>query len=228
MQFGQNEDFNLYPRTLDTDINLIESSNLGGELKLFVPEITEIYPTGFSTTVHVGGVTETLEGKFRPTHFDGVATVVLKLFNIAGANTAYFGLKDYQQVCVIKKMVMDLNIPIDIITCPTIRDVNGVALSSRNSYLTESQKIQAAFISQSLLIAENLIKNEECKDVEKIIEAIQNKILNADEAKIDYIAIVEPETLKELKSLEGFNKVVILIAVKIGTTRLIDNKIVTK
>ncbi|MDR2761934.1 MAG: pantoate--beta-alanine ligase [Planctomycetaceae bacterium] len=227
MQFGQNEDFNLYPRTLDADKQLIESSNFRSELRLFVPEVSEIYSLGFNSSVHVGGVTETLEGAFRPTHFDGVATVVLKLFNISGADAAYFGLKDYQQVCVIRKMVFDLNIPIDIITCQTIRDVDGVALSSRNSYLTTSQRVQATVISQSLTIAENLIKNDRCKSVEKIIDAMQKKILNTADAKIDYISIVEPETLKELKSLDGYSEVVVLLAVKIGSTRLIDNKIIT-
>ncbi|MDR2345886.1 MAG: pantoate--beta-alanine ligase [Planctomycetaceae bacterium] len=227
MQFGQNEDFNLYPRNLEADINLIESANLRNELKLFIPQVDEIYPAGFNSTVHVGSVTETLEGYFRPKHFDGVATVVLKLFNISCADTAYFGAKDYQQVCVIKKMTADLNIPIDIITCPTIRDVDGVALSSRNIYLSTSQRVQAAVISQSLLMAENLIVKEGCKNAEKIIDQMRDKILSAADTKIDYATIVEPITLKELKILDGHNEIIILLAVKIGSTRLIDNKIIT-
>jgi pantoate--beta-alanine ligase len=185
-----------------------------------------MYPAGFNSTVHVGEVTEKLEGNFRPTHFDGVTTIVLKLFNIANPNKAYFGLKDYQQTCVIKKMVVDLNIPIDIITCQTIREVDGLALSSRNAYLTNTQRIQATVLSQSLLIAENLILKEGCRNVEKIIGAICDKILSATEAKIDYVAIVDPITLQELKILTDNSEFVILLAVKIGKTRLIDNKII--
>jgi pantoate--beta-alanine ligase len=226
MQFGQNEDFNLYPRTLDQDICLINSAGLGCELCLFVPSVEDIYPSGFNSVVCVGGVTEKLEGCFRPSHFDGVSTVVLKLFNMSGANAAYFGLKDYQQVCVIRKMVIDLNIPIDIITCPTIRDVDGVALSSRNAYLTTSQRVQAAILSQSLSVADNLILGG-CRNVDKVIDAVRDKISSAADAEIDYIAIVEPMTVNELKTLEDNSEVVILLAVKIGTTRLIDNKIIT-
>jgi pantoate--beta-alanine ligase len=225
-QFGQNEDFNSYPRTLESDICLIKSLNLSNELCLFVPDELEIYPVGFNSAVCVGDITKILEGHFRPSHFDGVTTVVLKLFNISGANAAYFGLKDYQQVCVVKKMVKDLNIPIEIITCPTVRDNNGLALSSRNKYLTTTQKKQATILSQSLLIAEKLIVKDGCKIVEKIIETIRNKILSAVDAKIDYIAITEPDTLKELKTLDGYSSCVILLAVKIDKTRLIDNKII--
>jgi pantoate--beta-alanine ligase len=226
MQFGQNEDFHNYPRTLDKDICLIESSGLSCELCLFVPSEKEIYPAGFNTVVHIGEVTENLEGSFRPAHFDGVATVVLKLFNISHADAAYFGLKDYQQVCVIRKMVVDLNIPIDIIACPTVRDVDGVALSSRNIYLSTSQRIQAAILSQSLLIAENLIVNEGCRSVEKVVSVMRDKIMSVADANIDYVVIVDPITLEELKILEDNSEAVILIAVRIGTTRLIDNKII--
>jgi pantoate--beta-alanine ligase len=225
-QFGQNEDFNLYPRTLDADKNLVESAGLRDKVRLFVPSVEEMYPLGFDSVVHVGGVTGMLEGAFRPTHFDGVSTVVLKLFNISGADVAYFGLKDYQQVCAIRKMVADLNIPIDIVACPIIRGADGVALSSRNSYLSAAQRIQATVLSQSLLIAENLIVSEGCRDVGKIIGAVRDKILTAVDAKIDYIAIADTKNLKELKTLDNCPEAVILLAVKIETTRLIDNKII--
>jgi pantoate--beta-alanine ligase len=226
LQFGQNEDFNIYPRNLDKDIELIESAKLNCELCLFVPAVEEIYPAGFNSVVHVGEVTEKLEGSFRPLHFDGVTTIVLKLFNISGADAAYFGLKDYQQVCVVKKMVHDLNIPIDIITCPIVRDVDGVALSSRNSYLSTTQRMQAASLVKSLSIAENLIVKEGCRNTEEVVTAIRNKILSTADAKIDYVTIVDPITLKELNTLVNKSEAVILLAVNFGTTRLIDNKII--
>jgi pantoate--beta-alanine ligase len=227
MQFGKGEDYNSYPRTLNNDVQLIDGLGLECMYRVFVPEVSDMYPDGFNSVVKVGGVTESLEGKCRPTHFDGVTTVVLKLFNIARADAAYFGQKDYQQVCVVRKMTADLNLPIEIVTCPIVRDQSGLALSSRNAYLTDQQKKQATSIHQSLLLAENIIVNEKCRNVETITNAIKNKILNADNAEIDYIAVADPITLNELKSIENHKKIIILIAAKISNTRLIDNKIIS-
>jgi pantoate--beta-alanine ligase len=225
-QFGRGEDFDLYPRTLDADVRLIDSADFSCEVRLFVPSELEMYSSEFNSVVRVGGITERLEGSFRPAHFDGVSTVVLKLFNISNAQIAYFGLKDYQQLCVIGKMVIDLNVPITIIACPTVRDADGVALSSRNTYLSASQREQATVLSQSLLIAENLILNEGCREVDKIIDAVCKKIQTAADAKIDYVTIVETHSLRELKTFDDCSEAIILLAVKIGTTRLIDNKII--
>ena len=220
-QFGPNEDFNRYPRTLDNDLHLLESV---GSLVVFVPDAAEMYPAGFDTTVHVDGMSMPFEGTIRPKHFDGVATVVLKLFLASQANVAFFGQKDYQQLCVIKKMVADLNVPIEIVMGATIREPDGLALSSRNRYLSESQRHRAAILSQSLADAERTIVAEKVCSAETIRQMIRNKILSVGEMMIDYIAVADPITLKELALIES--EAVILVAVRLGSTRLIDNVLV--
>lgn len=219
-QFAPNEDFDKYPRTLDDDVELL--SQIGVDF-IFAPTPEKMYPRGFKSTVQVGGLSEVLEGSFRPTHFNGVTTVVLKLFNITGADFAYFGQKDYQQVAVIKKMVCDLNLPIEIISCPIIREEDGLALSSRNRYLSPTDRKNAIVLSQSLKKAENLIHSGE-RNAQTVREEIRRMIETVSNAQIDYIAIVDPDSLIELENIAG--NVVILLAVRIGSTRLIDNWIV--
>jgi len=217
-QFGPNEDFGRYPRTLENDLRLLESV---GSPAVFVPDANEMYPAGFETTVHVGDVSVPFEGAIRPRHFDGVATVVLKLFLASQADVAFFGQKDYQQLCVIKKMVADLNLPIEIVRGPTIREPDGLAMSSRNRYLSESDRRRAVVLSQSLAEAERMVVSDNVRSPEIIRQAIREKILSVGGMTIDYIAIAHPLTLRELSVIE--TEAVILLAVRLGETRLIDN-----
>ena len=221
-QFGPNEDFARYPRTLENDLRLLEAT---GSPAIFVPDVAEMYPAGFDASVHIGGVSLPFEGAVRPGHFDGVATVVLKLFLASQADAAFFGQKDYQQLCVIKKMATDLNVPIDIVMGHTIREPDGLAMSSRNRYLSESERRQAVMLSQSLAEAERMIAAGKVCSAETIRQMIQAKILSAGSMTIDYIAVADPLTLKELTAIE--TDAVILLAVRIGTTRLIDNVLIT-
>ncbi|MDR3196934.1 MAG: pantoate--beta-alanine ligase [Planctomycetaceae bacterium] len=221
-QFGVNEDFHQYPRPLEDDLRLLQTV---GSPEVFVPNTAEMYPAGFDVSVHVGGVSQPFEGQIRPAHFDGVATIVLKLFLASGADTAFFGQKDFQQVCVVRKMVDDLNIPVEIVVCPTIREPDGLAMSSRNKYLSKSQRLQAVVLSQSLTLAEKMITDEKIRDVETVRQKIRSKIETVPDIKIDYIGIVDPKTLHELTTINS--DTVILIAAKIGTTRLIDNVLIT-
>jgi len=219
-QFAPTEDFAKYPRTLEHDLKLLGDL---GPVIVFVPSTEVMYPEEFDTFVEVGGVARRLEGESRPTHFRGVATVVLKLFMMSGADVAYFGQKDFQQTRVIQKMVADLNLPIEIHVCPIIRESDGLAMSSRNRYLSSDERKQALVLSQSLAKAEELIRQGE-KNAKTVREAMKNILFTVPSAKIDYIAVVDPETLEELSEID--RAVAILLAVTIGTTRLIDNVIV--
>jgi pantoate--beta-alanine ligase len=220
-QFGANEDFASYPRTLENDLRLLEST---GSPSVFVPEIAEMYPAGFDASVHIGRVSLPFEGTVRPTHFDGVATVVLKLFLASQVDVAFFGQKDYQQLCVIKKMVADLNVPMEIVMGQTIREPDGLAMSSRNRYLSEAQRSKAVVLSQSLFAAEKMIVTENIRSAEIIRQMIREKILSAGDMTIDYIAVADPITFQELTVIE--TDAVILLAARLGTTRLIDNVLV--
>jgi pantoate--beta-alanine ligase len=160
----------------------------------------------------------------RPSHFDGVATVVLKLFLASQADAAFFGQKDYQQLCVIKKMVADLNVPIAIVMGPTIREPDGLAMSSRNRYLSEAERNRAVILSQSLAAAEKMIVTENIRSAETIRQMIRDRILSAGKMTIDYIAVADPRTLQELSIIE--TEAVILLAVRLGATRLLDNVLV--
>ena len=221
-QFGPNEDFARYPRTLENDLHLLEST---GSPVVFVPCADEMYPTGFDVSICVGGISMPFEGAVRPGHFDGVATVVMKLFLASQADVAFFGQKDYQQLCVIRKMVADLNVPIEIVAGRTVRESDGLAMSSRNRYLSETERSRAGVLSQSLAAAERMIVHENTLSSEIIRKAIQDQILSAGGMTIDYIAIVDPVTLKELSTID--TEAVILLAVRLGTTRLIDNVLVS-
>ena len=216
-QFAPGEDFEKYPRTLDADLDLLSKIETD---YVFAPTPAAMYPRGFEANVHVGGVSKILEGAFRPTHFDGVCTVVLKLFNITGADVAYFGQKDYQQVAVIRKMVADLNLPIQIDMRPIIREKDGLAMSSRNQYLSDDERKQALVLSKALDRAKELMDSGE-REVAVIYEEMRKVIATAPSAKIDYLHIGDAATLQEMERVAG--DVVVLEAVRIGATRLIDN-----
>lgn len=217
IQFGKGEDYDSYPRDLTKDIEMIDRINAD---YIFTPEITEMYPDGYDTFIEIGKITKPLCGISRPTHFKGVATVVAKLFNICNPKKAYFGQKDFQQTVVIKKMVKDLNIDVKVIVCQTVRESDGLAMSSRNSYLSDKQRDNAQIIYRSLQNAKKLIEKGET-DPKIIIQMITSMINEIEEMKIDYIDIRRQNDLSEVKFIN--EKIVIAIAVKLGYTRLIDN-----
>lgn len=219
-QFGPNEDFEDYPRDLSKDM---EISQKAGANIIFAPSVNEMYPHDYNTYVEVEKITELLCGSSRPVHFKGVTTVVSKLFNIINPNKAYFGQKDAQQSIVIKRMVQDLNIDIDIEVCPIIRESDGLAKSSRNVYLNTDERKEAIILSESLLTAKNLINSGE-HDVTIIKNKIRDMLNSKPLANIEYIEILDGVNLDKIKILEG--KVLIALAVKFGNTRLIDNIII--
>lgn len=220
IQFGPQEDFKKYPRNLRRDKKLLKDLECN---YLFYPQMKDVYTQGYETCVEVGKPTKVLEGGFRPGHFKGVTTIVAKLFNIVQPDIAVFGQKDFQQAVVIQRMVKDLNFPVKIVVAPTIREKSGLALSSRNEYLSNEQKKQALALFQSLNLAKKLIKAGE-RDSKKIKDKMRKLILKQPEARIDYISINDSETLEFLKKIKG--DIVISSAVKIGNTRLIDNIII--
>ena len=217
MQFGPSEDLKTYPRDFNRDIKLCES--VGVDL-IFHPEPSEMYDDNFCSYVDMNGLTAELCGKSRPGHFRGVQTVVLKLFNIVKPDRAYFGQKDAQQLAVIKRMVADLNADVEIIGCPIIREADGLAKSSRNTYLSKDERAAALILSKSLDIGKKLIEQGET-DAKKVIEAISNNIKTEPLARIDYVSAVDFNTIKPVDKIG--KSVLIAIAVYIGKTRLIDN-----
>lgn len=219
-QFGPNEDLASYPRDLDRDAKLCESA---GVTLLFNPEPEEMYYENKTTSVHMEGLTKELCGKSRPIHFDGVCSVVSKLFNIVTPDRAYFGQKDAQQLAVIKRMVRDLNFDIEIVGCPIIREADGLAKSSRNTYLSETERKAAVILSQSLQVGKEMIAQGET-DAVKVKEAIVKKIETEPLAKIDYVEVVDAENIVPVEKID--NNTLIAMAVYIGKTRLIDNMIV--
>lgn len=219
-QFGPNEDYESYPRDFNRDVKLAEEA---GASVIFAPEVKEMYPDGYKTYIEVKDLSETLCGASRPGHFRGAATVVMKLLNIVHPDRAYFGQKDAQQAVIMKRMVKDLNHDTEIVVCPIVREKDGLAMSSRNVYLSEEERKQAVVLSQSLNMAADLVSKGE-RDAGKIKDAITAMIKEKDLAVIDYVAIVDPETLKDLDKIQG--KALIALAVKFGKARLIDNIIV--
>ena len=214
-QFGKNEDLGSYPRDLERDI---EVCTRGRATAIFNPEVEEMYCDNASTFVNITGLTEGLCGASRPIHFRGVCTVVSKLFNIIPADRAYFGEKDAQQLAVIKRMVRDLNIDIDVVGCPIIREEDGLAKSSRNTYLSLEERSSATILNKSLTLAKEALNNGE-RDSLKIIEIININTYNL--AKIDYVEVVDSLSLQRVNYIE--KSVLVAIAVFIGKTRLIDN-----
>ena len=221
VQFGPEEDLDAYPRNFARDEKLAKQA--GADI-LFCPAVSEIYPEGFSTYVNVERLTEGLCGAFRPGHFRGVATVCTKLFNIIRPDFAVFGQKDAQQIVVIKRMVEDLDLDLEIVVGPIVREPDGLAMSSRNTYLSGSERRDALVLFETLNRAEHLLSTGE-RNVERIRKQLVEGIASKASARIDYVAVVHPETLQELKYIE--DKALIALAVFIGGTRLIDNRMVT-
>ena len=217
IQFGPKEDFERYPRDLQRDEAL--AAGAGVDI-IFHPSAKDMYPAGYSTYVNVEGLTETLCGTSRPGHFKGVTTVVAKLFEIVRPDIAYFGQKDAQQAIVIKKMAGDLSMGIEVKIMPTIRESDGLAMSSRNDYLSETEKRDALVLRGSLEKAQDLIKSGE-RDPRKVVKAMQELIKGVPTARIDYVSIVDTAALREVKTITG--EVLVALAVFIGKTRLIDN-----
>lgn len=218
-QFGPNEDFNRYPRPRELDLQICRDA---GANVVFYPTVGTMYPAGHRTTVDVGGLSEILEGAIRPGHFRGVSTVVTKLFNIVQADRAYFGQKDYQQQTLIRVMARELDQPTEVITCETIRDPDGLALSSRNAYLSPSERQSGLSLSRALRVAEGLVAGGE-QDVKRLEAAMRRELESTPGVKIDYAVIVHHESLAELTTVAP--TMVALIAARVGTTRLIDNLI---
>jgi len=216
-QFGPTEDFQKYPRTLEDDLRQLRDS--GCDL-VFTPTNDQMYPPGHSSFVEPPKVAIDWEGKIRPGHFRGVSTIVLKLFQIIPAHVGYFGRKDYQQVAVIRSMVKDFNLPIQIEACETVREPDGLAMSSRNRYLSPADRTRALGLSTALRSAQRLIENG-CTNTLQVEQAMREALLAAPVDSIDYAAIVHPETLEPVVSIVG--TVVGIIAARLGTTRLIDN-----
>lgn len=217
MQFGPNEDLESYPRDFEKDSALCES--VGVDL-IFHPEPEEMYADGFCSYVDMNGLTTELCGKSRPIHFRGVQTVVLKLFNIVKPDRAYFGQKDAQQLAVIKRMVKDLNVDTEIVGCPIVREADGLAKSSRNTYLNPDERQAALILSRSLKLGRELIENGET-DAKAVIKAITDSINAEPLAKIDYVNVVDFDTITPVDRIG--KSVLVAIAVYIGKTRLIDN-----
>ncbi|ADA67758.1 pantoate/beta-alanine ligase [Thermotoga petrophila RKU-10] len=218
-QFGPNEDYERYPRDFERDRKLLEKENVDC---IFHPSVEEMYPPDFSTYVEETKLSKHLCGRSRPGHFRGVCTVVTKLFNIVKPHRAYFGQKDAQQFRVLRRMVRDLNMDVEMIECPIVREPDGLAMSSRNVYLSPEERQQALSLYQSLKIAENLYLNGE-RDAEKIKEEMIKHLSRFDKVKIDYVEIVDEETLEPVEKID--RKVIVAVAAWVGNARLIDNTI---
>lgn len=220
MQFGANEDLDSYPRDLEADSKVC--SAIGVDL-VFHPEVEEMYAPGFCSFVDMNGLTKELCGKSRPVHFRGVCTVVNKLFHIVTPDKAFFGQKDAQQLAVIRRMVEDLNMDIEIVGCPIIREADGLAKSSRNTYLNEEERRAALILSQTIRYGEELVENGE-KDAGKLVAAMKEKLAGEPLAKIDYVEAVNMDTIEKVDTIE--KNTLVAMAVYIGKTRLIDNFLV--
>ena len=217
-QFAPNEDLARYPRDLNRDLGLIESAQVDA---VFTPTVDEMYPPGSSTVVEVESLSGILEGASRPGHFRGVATVVCTLFHLVQPHRAYFGEKDYQQLLVIQRMVRDLQMPVEVIGCPTVREPDGLAMSSRNAYLSPPERAAAATLSGALSDAKRLFQ-EGVRDALTLQNSVQSLLAAEPLIRIDYVAVVQPHTLQPLTTL-GPDGAVICLAVWLGKTRLIDN-----
>ncbi len=219
-QFGPHEDFSRYPRDLDRDLSALAPLNVD---LVFCPGVETIYPPGYSTFVEVGDVAAPLEGACRPGHFRGVATVVLSLFNLAAPDVAFFGHKDFQQTAVVRKLTADLHLPVAIRVCPTVREADGLALSSRNVYLNAEERRQALALSQSLDRAAKLASAGQ-SEASSILAAMRATFDRAPDARLEYVALVNPETFADVESVEG--PTLAAVAAYFGSTRLIDNRII--
>ncbi|MCX7831720.1 MAG: pantoate--beta-alanine ligase [Actinobacteria bacterium] len=220
IQFGPNEDLRSYPRDEASDLKKLEASGVD---YAFLPTVDEMYPEELLTFVQVDRLSEPMCGAFRPGHFRGVATVVAKLFNIVQPDRAYFGMKDYQQLKVIEKMVKDLNFPVQIVAVQTVREANGLAMSSRNSYLSEEERKQASSIYRALLKGKELYEAG-VRDAEAIKNAVYDELSKVPTIKVQYVELRDAETLEDIKRVE--KPAVLALAVFLGKARLIDNIII--
>jgi len=221
-QFGPHEDYHRYPRDEARDLSLLEGEAVD---LVFLPSAEEMYPPGFCTWVEVRGpLAEVLEGASRPGHFRGVATVVLKLFNLVQPHRAYFGEKDAQQLRVVRRMVADLDVPVEIVACPTVRDPDGLAMSSRNVYLSKEQREQALALPRCLELARRLIVDEGVRDAAAVRARLTEFLRCSPGVELDYVSLAHPETLEEVQRIEG--PVLVLLAAKVGSARLIDNALI--
>lgn len=219
LQFAPTEDLSLYPRPIERDLELAAAAGVD---VVFTPTEAEMYPRPMVTTVHVAELTASMEGAARPTHFDGVTTVVTKLFNLAGPCHAFFGEKDYQQVAVVSRMAADLEQPVVVVPCPIVREPDGLAMSSRNVYLDPAQRAAAVVLSRALADTAELIAEGELSAL-GAVTAMAAFISSEPLAELDYAALVDAETLEPLEFLESGMSVRLLVCARFGTTRLLDN-----
>lgn len=216
-QFGPQEDLESYPRDMARDLGLAREAGVD---VVFTPGVDDVYPEGYQTEVIVSTLTHPLCGALRPGHFNGVTTVVAKLFNMVGPDCAYFGQKDYQQAAVIQRMVTDLNMPLTIVVCPTIREDDGLAMSSRNAYLSPEERQAALVLSRSLSLAQKQLDQGE-RDPQRLEAVVRDCIAAEARARIDYVTVCDPHTLQAMDTIA--DSVLVVLAVFIGETRLIDN-----
>jgi pantoate--beta-alanine ligase len=216
-QFGPNEDLDAYPRDFESDRAVATAEGVD---VLFVPAVTEMYPEGSQTTVHVAGLTDGLCGASRPGHFDGVTTVVAKLFSIVGPCTAYFGRKDAQQLAVVRRMTADLNLPVAVVGCPLVREPDGVAMSSRNSYLSSDDRRRATVLVRALRAAADAVISGE-RDAHAVHDVLRGILDTESDVRVDYAEIVDATTLQPVERIE--TDTLIALAAHVGSTRLIDN-----
>jgi pantoate--beta-alanine ligase len=219
-QFGPHEDLTKYPRRAEADLQLCAAADVD---VVFQPAVEAMYPAGYSTYVDVTGLADVLEGKSRPGHFRGVATIVLKLFNIVPADCAYFGQKDYQQQTIIRRMCAELNLPIEIRVCPTVREADGLALSSRNAYLNTEERRSALALSRGLHLAKDLITGGR-RDVANVRQEMFELLTKTPRVRVEYATLIHPETLEEVQDV--LPRLVAVVAARVGATRLIDNLII--
>ena len=217
-QFGPKEDFKKYPRALNADRALLNKESID---VLFTPSIGEMYPQGYATHVSVCALTQTLCGPLRPGHFKGVATIVAKLLQIAQPSRAYFGQKDYQQLQVIRRLASDLNMPVKVIGCETVREHDGLAASSRNRYLSAKERDEAVLLYQMLYLGRELIEQKIMLEPKRLEKRLRVVLSTVPKCKVDYISAVDPETLQPMKHIK--RPVLLAAAIWIGKTRLIDN-----
>lgn len=217
LQFASGEDLDQYPRDLDADLVVAEKAGAG---VVFAPTVDEMFPGSRCTCVHVAGLSDLHEGARRPGHFDGVATVVTKLFALVGPNRAYFGEKDFQQLVVVRRLVADLSLPVEVVACPTVRDFDGVALSSRNRSLSAEEHEAAAVLYRGLRAgAASVVAGE--RDPDTVVGLVTSIVEAEPLVTVDYVAVVDPITLAPAESLDGERR--LLLAARVGSTRLIDN-----
>jgi len=219
-QFGPQEDYGSYPRDIPKDLKLLKQ--LGVHL-VWIPKTGEMYPPGFQSWVEVDGLSRRLEGDMRPGHFKGVTTVVTKLFTAVQPDKAYFGQKDAQQAVIIKRLVLDLNLPVEIVICPIMREDDGLAMSSRNVYLNPDERIAATVLYRALIAAEEAYQHGE-NDAELLREIMLKIIHNEPLASVQYVSCANPDSLEEISG--SFERVLLSMAVKFGKTRLIDNLVI--